>query len=116
MNTHHQLVLVPPFYGDGDGTTPEMVQLDCDNSDCDTAMEGWANFTRTMCTTLTNNETGSPPNTVLAGSDNRSIAAVMPYHWANLNDGKGQRSLGGSQLPKARAAWEAFGKEVLAQQ
>jgi hypothetical protein len=109
-------VLVPPFYADGQGTTPEMTLLDCDNADCDTAMAQWANLTRAMCPSqlLTSGNAGPQPRAVFAGTD-RPVAAVMPYHWSSLNNGVGQRSLGGKELPKARAAWEDFGNEVLKQ-
>ena len=46
----------------------------------------------------------------------KRIVAVMPFHWVTLwtPGTEGSRALGGAELPRARAAWEALGRAVVA--
>jgi len=99
LQPHHRLVLVPPFYGDGPSVSPERVELDCDDSDCDAAMLRWANMAVRWA--------GG------GASFSRRIVAITPYHWSSLNNGSGSRDLGGKHLPRARAAWEQLGRAVV---
>jgi hypothetical protein len=101
LEPHQQLVLVPPFYGDR-GVSPLATLLDCDDTDCDSAMTRWADFTQAWVGTS-------------AGiRDAERVVAVTPYHWNSLGNGSGTRNLGGKELPLARASWEAFGRRVVA--
>ena len=100
MAAHQSLVLVPPFYGDR-GVSATRTLLDCDDVDCDAAMTRWANFTRDWLDGTAG----------IRGADR--VVAVTPYHWVSLGNGSGTRQLGGSELPRARAAWEAFGRSVV---
>ena len=97
-----RLVVIPPFYGDrANSTTADRRQLDCGADDCDDAMLRWgAQFNRTFLN-------ASYP-------DAARVVAAMPYHWQSLGDGGGMRAQGGVELQRARAAWEATGRAIVA--
>ena len=100
MAAHQQFVLLPPFYGEKNASRDTV--SDCDDSDCDTAMARWAQ----VCVDWIQGR----------WRDSERIVAVMPFHWVTLwtPGTEGSRALGGAELPRARAAWEALGRAVVA--
>jgi hypothetical protein len=46
--------------------------------------------------------------------DAARVVAAMPYRWTGLGDRSGRRAQGGKELPRARAAWEAVGRAIVA--
>tara|TARA_B110000208_G_scaffold70935_2_gene91331 strand:+ start:799 stop:1782 length:984 start_codon:yes stop_codon:yes gene_type:complete len=97
-----RLVLIPPFYGDRVNSSSAVTrQLDCGSSDCDDAMVSWAEqFLRTFLN--------------VSCPDATRVVAAMPYRWTGLGDRSGRRAQGGKELPRARAAWEAVGRAIVA--
>ena len=97
---NQSLVLVPPLYGPiaPQGEDPQKFALDaCGATDCDAEMVRWLDAARAF----------------LQIEQGDRVAAIMAWHWTGVPE-PGYYSLGGDDLPLARAAWHTYDAHVVA--